>query len=100
MDCSAAPQVASSAACAALLLFPVLRSSATPAGSAAVGALRRPTGAGGADGHTHGLWRPDGGEEHLQALEVGAVGGDVPRFVWLHFISTFHLGGYVAGMSA
>ncbi|PNW79040.1 hypothetical protein CHLRE_09g398623v5 [Chlamydomonas reinhardtii] len=44
------------------------RSSAIPAGSAAVGALRRPTGAGGADGHTHGLWRPGGGEVHLQAL--------------------------------
>ncbi|PNW79034.1 hypothetical protein CHLRE_09g398438v5 [Chlamydomonas reinhardtii] len=51
------------------------RSSAIPAGVAAVGALRRPTGAGGADGHTPGLWRPDGGEEHLQALEeVGASG--------------------------
>ncbi|PNW79038.1 hypothetical protein CHLRE_09g398549v5 [Chlamydomonas reinhardtii] len=49
------------------------RSSAIPAGAAAVGALRRPTGAGGADGHTHRLWRPDGGEEHLQALEAMAA---------------------------
>ncbi|PNW74475.1 hypothetical protein CHLRE_12g485478v5 [Chlamydomonas reinhardtii] len=47
------------------------RSSATPAGAAAVGALRRPTGAAAhrADGHSHGLWRPGGREEQLLALE-------------------------------